>query len=274
MSADQTLTAGSAPFAIVPAEAFRDARLSLRDIQVLGLVCSHLNKDRICWPSQSRLAKMAGVSRSVVCRSLSRLNSCGYILHVERYREDGGRSTNLIRVLFSPIEAKELASPAEIPIEMEPDSDTPPVHNWRTGPVRPERTPPVTSGRTPITVPIEQNSISPPTPPRKLTPPPELDAEIWEQWEQHRKALRKALTPQARAIQWKKLAEWGWEHQRAIIERSIERGWQGLFPPDHKQNVKRESVLERVQRQTLAKHSHRAAVDAALTKLLGAGDGR
>lgn len=274
MSDESTLTVGSAPFAIVPAEAFRDARLSLRDIQVLGLVCSHLNKDRICWPSQSRLAKMARVSRTVVCRSLQRLNSCGYLIQEEQYREDGSRGTNIIRVLFYRIEAKELADAAEVPIEMESASDTPPVHNWRTGPVRPERTPPVTSGRTPITVPIEQNSIPPPTPPRKVTAPPELDTELWEQWEQHRRALRKPLTPQARALQWQKLAEWGWEHQREIIERSIERGWQGLFPPDREQPGKRESVLERVQRQTLAKHSRRSAAEAELTKLLGGPDGR
>lgn len=288
MNTNQTLTVGSAPFAIVPAEAFRDARLSLRDVQVLGLVCSHLNKDRICWPSQSRLAKMARVSRPTVCASLRRLEECGYIKMQLRLLANGGRSSNLIHVLFTQVAAEQVLEAADVPVPESEDMDVQtdggglaepdtPVSSRHTGGVGSGLTPPVSSLPT-LTGPIEQDQLnrvsSPPTPPRKLTPPPELDAEIWEQWEQHRKALRKPLTPQARALQWKKLAEWGWEHQRAIIERSIERGWQGLFPPDHEQNGKRESVLERVQRQTLAKHSHRAAVDAALTKLLGAGDGR
>ena len=203
----------------------------------------------------------------MVQKCVATLTQAGYLKLTRRVDAAGGDASCLIEVLHprpDPQYLRQTTKQFHAFFSQQPST-----------PATSEVAPPATSEvalTTPSNDPKER--YTPPTPPRKLTPPPELDAETWEQWEQHRKALRKPLTPQARAIQWKKLAEWGWEHQQEIIERSIERGWQGLFPPDREQPGKRESVLERVQRQTLAKHSRRSAAEAELTKLLGGPDGR
>ncbi len=260
-------------YSIIPAVATKDTRLSPRDLHVLAIIGTYTNERGVCWPSQSSIGELAGVSRRMVQKCVATLTKSGYLKLTRRIDAAGGDASCLIEVLHPRPDPKYLRQTTkQLHAFAHP---TTPATSEVAPPATSEVAPPATSEvalTTPSNDPKER--YSPPTPPRKMTPPPELDAETWEQWEQHRKALRKPLTPQARALQWKKLAEWGWEHQRAIIERSIERGWQGIFPPDHEQNVKRESVLERVQRQTLAKHSRRAAVDAALTKLLGAGDGR
>jgi hypothetical protein len=270
-------------YSIIPAVATRDTRLSPRDLHVLAIIGTYTNERGICWPSQSSIGELAGVSRRMVQKCVATLTQAGYLKLTRRVDAAGGDASCLIEVLHprpDPQYLRQTTKQFHAFFSQQPSTPAtsevaPPATSEVAPPATSEVAPPATSEvalTTPSNDPTER--YSPPTPPRQQTPPPELDAEIWEQWEQHRRALRKPLTPQARALQWKKLAEWGWEHQRAIIERSIERGWQGLFPPDHEQNVKRESVLERVQRQTLAKHSHRAAVEAQLTKLLGAGDGR
>jgi hypothetical protein len=63
--------------------------------------------------------------------------------------------------------------------------------------------------------------------------PKELDSEefkeAWARWTDHRKELRKPITPSSAAAQFKKLASWGVARAIAAIDRSIEAGWQGIF---------------------------------------------
>lgn len=55
-----------------------------------------------------------------------------------------------------------------------------------------------------------------------------LDKEAWANWEQHRKEIRKKLTPSTIKSQLKML-EKNKEDHVAIIEKSIQNGWTGLF---------------------------------------------
>jgi len=56
-------------------------------------------------------------------------------------------------------------------------------------------------------------------------------AEAWKLWVQHRKEIRKKLTPTTERLQLKKLVQWGEEVAIRSIYQSIENGWQGLFYP-------------------------------------------
>lgn len=64
--------------------------------------------------------------------------------------------------------------------------------------------------------------------------PPALDTEpfraAWGTWTQHRREIRKALTPLSITRQLKQLAPLGPEQAVACIELSIGNGWTGLFP--------------------------------------------
>lgn len=75
----------------------------------------------------------------------------------------------------------------------------------------------------------------------KKKPRPEIPSwvptELWESFREHRKALRKPLTPAAEALSLKKLTNLRDEgHDPAVVlTTAIERGWQSLFPPNERQ---------------------------------------
>lgn len=55
----------------------------------------------------------------------------------------------------------------------------------------------------------------------------------WEDWKKYRKQARKPLTPISMERQFSMLSRLGAAAAVASIERSIERGWQGLFEPEN-----------------------------------------
>ncbi len=65
--------------------------------------------------------------------------------------------------------------------------------------------------------------------------PPALDTpefrEAWDEWKQHRKELKKPLTPTASRRLLLKLEGWGADRSVAAIINSIENSWQGIFEP-------------------------------------------
>lgn len=93
----------------------------------------------------------------------------------------------------------------------------------------------------------EKKKSSPPIPPLKETKErvtktpaypyaqmlPEPYREKWIQWEQHRKQIRKTLTPTSAAQQIKLLLQYDPKTAGEIIDTSIRNGYQGLFPPKY-----------------------------------------
>ncbi len=71
--------------------------------------------------------------------------------------------------------------------------------------------------------------------PIPLEVPPSLQSQsflkTWEEWQAHRKEIRKPLRPTSAGKTLAKLAEWGPERSIAAINHSIEKGWQGIFEP-------------------------------------------
>lgn len=65
-----------------------------------------------------------------------------------------------------------------------------------------------------------------------LVLPDWLPQDIWDDWVADRKERRKPLTARAIKGQWKALADWKAQGQdiRAIIQQSIDCGYQGFFP--------------------------------------------
>jgi len=78
----------------------------------------------------------------------------------------------------------------------------------------------------------------------KSTPlPPSLSTseafrEAWIVWQGHRKELRKPMTPRAAAMLLKKLAGWGPARAVAALENSVANGWQGVFEPESRDDLK------------------------------------
>jgi hypothetical protein len=61
----------------------------------------------------------------------------------------------------------------------------------------------------------------------KILPP--LNEEAWLIWLDYRKQIRKPLFPVSHPLAQRKLQRFG-DKQMAVVEQSIENGWQGLFP--------------------------------------------
>lgn len=67
---------------------------------------------------------------------------------------------------------------------------------------------------------------------KRKTPliPQGINRESWDEWVQHRKEIKKPLTPTAMEKQFKLLLDHPYD-QKEIIDQSIQNSWQGLFPP-------------------------------------------
>lgn len=79
-------------------------------------------------------------------------------------------------------------------------------------------------------------ALSPSLTQKKTTLPPELSGdefeEAWKDFEQHRREIKKPLTPTATKQSLNKLAIMGCERAIEAIRHSIANGWQGIFEPD------------------------------------------
>jgi hypothetical protein len=63
--------------------------------------------------------------------------------------------------------------------------------------------------------------------------------EAWGEWAQHRREIKKKLTPLATRRQLAALEDMGEAKAIAAIQHSIANGWQGIFEPQEKKNGNR-----------------------------------
>ena len=66
-------------------------------------------------------------------------------------------------------------------------------------------------------------------PPEKLNTPKFIEA--WQKWEKYRKEIKKKLAPSTIKEQYAKLSKYDVDIAIAMINKSIEKGWIGLFEP-------------------------------------------
>ncbi len=84
-------------------------------------LCAHSDKDGVCFPSASKLAKECGIGRVTVFKYLTVLEGCGLILRYERFSKTGKTSNYYQIILVDPDtspsvvvqEANDLGSPVE-----------------------------------------------------------------------------------------------------------------------------------------------------------------
>jgi hypothetical protein len=57
---------------------------------------------------------------------------------------------------------------------------------------------------------------------------------MWAEWVQHRKEIRKTLTPSTIKTQLKKMGKMGKARSTAMMQHTIANGWTGLYESDAK----------------------------------------
>lgn len=126
----------SGRFGIVPATAVTDPQLGAVTFRVLAVLSTFADREGWCWPKQQSIGdRMGGMSRQAVARHLRDLEGLGYIESSHRYREDGGETSKLYRLLYDFHTAPVDESTAV--------SEAPPAHHESAPPVTRTVTPPV-----------------------------------------------------------------------------------------------------------------------------------
>ena len=73
--------------------------LSHRAKTVYMYLKDRTNQDGTCWPGIKTIACDLGLSRSTVKRAISDLEKAGFLQRYPRLRENGGRTSNLYKIL-------------------------------------------------------------------------------------------------------------------------------------------------------------------------------
>jgi hypothetical protein len=88
---------GPSGFAAIPAHLF--GALDPYELAVFAVLAIHQNDNHECWPSHARIADMSGCSERKVRDVLVDLRDKGVIEWQARGRDDGGKTSNLYRLI-------------------------------------------------------------------------------------------------------------------------------------------------------------------------------
>lgn len=116
---------GNQRFSIIPARAVADTELSRSALAVLAALGIYGDREGWCWPSQSTLGDILGISRQAVGRHVKTLVKRGYLESKERRDPETDRQlTNKYRILFdAPPATSEVAPPATSEVALTPQEN-------------------------------------------------------------------------------------------------------------------------------------------------------
>lgn len=173
-------------------------------VAVYSVLCRHANNDtQKCFPSMETIGRKAGIkSRKTVSKAIEILSKF-HIIEVEEAHGSDGKRLNNIYHLMKP-------------------------STWKGHIEKPVKK--IQEESTEVEAPVA-------TPEAKTDLPEWLNAESWAEWNEFRKQKKQKLTPLSIKKQLKFLEQHKADHA-AIIERSIQNGWTGLFPLPNKGYVK------------------------------------
>lgn len=154
----------------------------------------HSDNDlQTCWPSMELIAEECGIkSRNTVAKGIKKLQEYNMIGVHESSRPDGKRNNNVYTLV-----TRRHWKPVDFIFE--------PKHEEQMTD-RPEQSQMRVDGL-----------------------PENVHPEIWDEWVEHRKQIRKKLTPNTIKRQLKQLEGMGPDANDSIMQ-SITNGWTGLFP--------------------------------------------
>jgi hypothetical protein len=90
-------------FARIPMRAFGARKLGADDLRVLMAIAIHADREGNACPSQGRIAKLAGMPRKNVPRSVSAIEAEGLIQRQRRPREGGGWDQSIYKIIFDDV---------------------------------------------------------------------------------------------------------------------------------------------------------------------------
>lgn len=199
-------------FSIIPARAVIDRGLPRGALLVLAAVGLHARTEGWCWPSQSRLADLAGISRQQVGKYLAILCERGLLERRSRSRSDGGRASDEMRILYD-------STPATLEIAGGATSE---VSGGATSEVAGPATSEVSARKNKKKEQLKGNTVLPPWLPEKE----------WEAFVEMRKKVKAPLTDLAIRNIWEELLklEADGDSPAEVLMQSVTNAWRFVFP--------------------------------------------
>lgn len=183
---------------------------------VLIKLADNANDVGECWPSYQHIADQCEIGRSTVKVHIRELEKCG-LLRREFRRKGELNQSNLFHLSLNSGSGAALPGAGGNP-------------GGGAG-----AAPRTSHSFEPVKEPVKQPVADAPLAKKKATKfdpltckPANVSEQVWADWCQHRKEIRKQLTKTTCARQAKTLA--GHHDPDAVINQSISNGWTGLFP--------------------------------------------
>lgn len=236
---------------------------------VLLKLADNANDKGECWPSYQHIAEACETSRRSVIAHIDTLRMLGFVQKVCRSGEKGnssnvyiltlgGADASLPSELFAPDGGERISPLSE---NYSPEVVQEIHYPGASGSLSPgESLAPRTSHYSePVREPVKTNPLPLSGKKTKFKPlaekPENVSADVWGDWVEHRREIRHPLTPTT-CKRIKSMLE-NHVNPDAVINLSIERGWQGLFPEKITEPAKAKSTFDTShltpeQRQELA----------------------
>jgi hypothetical protein len=186
---------------------------------VLIAMADHANDDGDCYPSVTKMAVKCGMTRQGVIGIINRLISYGYVKKESRLRDNGSQTSNLYTLDLDGVNTVDSVNEVDMGCKRPLQGG---VNEVDRGCKRP--------------LPLESSINHQEEPSVNHNPLPLcIDPTVWAEWVQHRKEIKKPLTPttiKKQIAQLEKFDKLGMDTTE-IINASISAGYVGLFALRH-----------------------------------------
>jgi hypothetical protein len=204
---------------------------------VLVAIANHADGDGLCHPGQARLARMVGCNERSIRTYVIALEAAGLVERKRRNRKDGSRTSDQYQLLGFLPAIRAGSQPANGAGRNEEPTGKSRRAYRQTVPGLPANH----AGHEPSVEPSEEPSVENQArkragsafDPLAVELPTHVDPDAWADFATHRREIRKALTPTAT----RRLVALLSQHPRdatAMLRRSVENSWTGVFPIDDK----------------------------------------
>ena len=212
-----------------------DAGLSPAEFRVYCHLARNANMEGIAWSPYRRMIEITRLSNRTIRRCIETLEADHKL--IQKIRKRFGEPCRYRLTAIVPPEGQKAASNSATRAPIEAAPIVPPEH-------------PNSATRAPSIVPPEHHKGNPIKGIHlRVSNKEEIELpfssnefrEAWSEWEQHRREIKKPLTPTSIRKQLEDLAKMSEAESIAAMHRSIASGWQGIFAasskakPDHRQ---------------------------------------
>lgn len=212
-------------FSLMPVEVWQDERLTFCHVRVLGALLSFRAKNTdVVWPGRAAIAERCRMHVSNVSKATKELVEFGWL---EKEGLGGYSKSTRYRVIVPALEKTQPETQTTL-VDSTTVAESTTVVDSATRVVadsttRKEETKEETKD-------TRARKAQKPKSPFIL--PPWLDPDVWQQFVDHRQAIKSKLTDQSARLAIRKLdtLRRGGSPPGAVIEQTVLNGWTGLFP--------------------------------------------